>query len=120
MLHWSTPRLRSPDPKRHATLRIRLASWRCSGSARSVEDPAFGRALSGAPAGVTKALLGTSGVAMTGGSSLVFGTERRTSALDAALVNAAAAVAGSEASRDAANSACIVALFGLCEERGRS
>lgn len=91
-----------------------------SGKARAAVITAFGRALSGAPASMTKALLGTPGVAMTGGSSLVFGTERRTSAVDAALVNATAAIAGSEASRDAANSACIVALFGLCEERGNT
>ena len=88
--------------------------------ARAAIITAFGRTLSGAPATITKALLSTSGVAMTGGSSLVFGTERRTSAVDAALVNAAAAVTGSEVSRDAANSACIVALFGLCEERGKT
>jgi MmgE/PrpD N-terminal domain len=88
--------------------------------ARAAVITAFGRALSGAPAGMAKALLGTSGVAMTGGAALVLGTERRTSAVDAALINAAAAVAGSEASRDAANSACIVALFGLCEERGKT
>ncbi|WP_315831915.1 MmgE/PrpD family protein [Bradyrhizobium prioriisuperbiae] len=93
---------------------------RTAGRARAAVITAFGRALSGAPASMAKALLGTSGVATTGGSSLVFGTERRTSAVDAALINATAAVAGSEASRDAANSACIVALFGLCEERGKT
>jgi hypothetical protein len=93
---------------------------RTAGRARAAVITAFGRALSGAPAAITKALLGTSGVAMSGGSSLVFGTERRTSAVDAALINATAAVAGSEASRDAATSACIVALFGLCEERGKT
>jgi MmgE/PrpD N-terminal domain len=81
---------------------------------------AFGRALSGASATITKALLKTSGVATGGGSSLVFGTDRRTSAVDAALINATAAVAGSEASCDAVNAACIVALFGLCEERGKT
>ncbi|WP_240535190.1 MmgE/PrpD family protein [Bradyrhizobium sp. YR681] len=90
------------------------------GQARAAVITAFGRALSGAPATIAKALLGTSGVAMAGGSSLVFGTERRTSAVDAALINATAAVAGSEAPRDAANSASIVALFGLCEERGKT
>lgn len=93
---------------------------KAAGRARAAVITAFGRSLSGAPAAITKALLGTSGVAMAGGSSLVFGTERRTSAVDAALINATAAVAGSEASRDAANSACIVALFGLCEERGKT
>jgi hypothetical protein len=91
-----------------------------AGRARAAVITAFGRALAGAPATITKALLGTAGVAMSGGSSLVFGTERRTSAVDAALINAAAAVAGSDASRDAVNSACIVALFGLCEERGKT
>jgi hypothetical protein len=88
--------------------------------ARAAVMTAFGRTLAGVPANITKALLAASGVAMSGGPSLIFGTERRTGAIDAALVNAAAAVAGSEASRDAANSACIVALFGLCEERGKT
>ena len=66
------------------------------------------------------ALLATSGVATAGGSSLVFGTERRTSAVDAALINAAAAFAGSKASPDAANGAFVVSLFALCEERGKT
>ena len=88
--------------------------------AKAAVITAFGRTLSGAPAAITTALLATSGVAMTGGSSLVFGTERRTSAVDAALINATAAVAGSEAAPDAANGAFVVALFGLCEERGKT
>ncbi|MDH2352246.1 MmgE/PrpD family protein [Bradyrhizobium sp. SSUT112] len=99
---------------------LRQPDARTAGRTRAAVITAFGRALSGAPVTITRALLVTSGVAMTGGSSLVFGTERRTSAVDAALINATAAVAGSEASRDAANSACIVALFGLCEERGKT
>jgi hypothetical protein len=90
------------------------------GRAKAAVMTAFGRTLSGASATITKALQGTSGVAMSGGSSLVLGTERRTSAVDAALINATAAVAGSEASHDASNAACIVALFGLCEEREKS
>jgi len=90
------------------------------GRARAAVITAFGRALSGAPATLTKALLATPGVAAAGGPSLVFGTERRTSAVDAALVNATAAVAGTDASRDAVSSACIVALFGLCEEREKT
>lgn len=90
------------------------------GRARAAVITAFGRVLSGAPAAITKALLTTPGVAMTAGSSLVFGTERRTTALDAALINATAAVAGSAASRDAANAAFVVSLFGLCEERGKT
>jgi hypothetical protein len=90
------------------------------GRAKAAVIVAFGQALSGAPAAITKALLNTPGVAMTGRPSLIFGTERRTSAIDAALVNATAAAAGSEASRDAANAACIVALFGLCEERQKT
>lgn len=98
----------------------RQRAAKTAGKARAAVITAFGRALSGAPATITKALLSTSGVAMTGGSSLVFGTERRTSAVDAALINATAAVAGSEASRDAGKAACIVALFGLCEERGKT
>lgn len=81
---------------------------------------AFGRTLSGAPAAITQALLATSGVAASGGASLVFGTERRTSAVDAALINATAAVAGSRAASDAANAAFVVALFALCEERGKT
>lgn len=90
------------------------------GKAKAAVITAFGRTLSGAPSAYTKALLATPGVAMAGGPSLVFGTERRTSAVDAALVNATAAMAGSEASRDAVSSVCIVALFGLCEERGKT
>nr|WP_035684228.1 MmgE/PrpD family protein [Bradyrhizobium sp. Cp5.3] len=90
------------------------------GRARAAVITAFGRTLSGAPAAITTALLATPGVAMPGGPSLVFGTERRTSAVDAALINATAAVAGSEASPDAANGAFVVSLFGLCEERGKT
>ncbi|MBR0816639.1 MmgE/PrpD family protein [Bradyrhizobium liaoningense] len=90
------------------------------GRARAAVITAFGRTLSGAPDAITKALLATPGVAVSGGSSLVFGTERRTSAVDAALINAAAAVAGSTASPDAANGAFVVSLFGLCEERGKT
>jgi len=90
------------------------------GRARAAVITAFGRALSGAPATFTKALLAAPGVVASGGPSLVFGTERRTSAVDAALVNATAAVAGTDASLDAVSSACIVALFGLCEERGKT
>ncbi|WP_298244356.1 MmgE/PrpD family protein [uncultured Bradyrhizobium sp.] len=88
--------------------------------ARAAIITAFGRTLSGAPSAITTALLATSGVAAAGGSSLVFGTERRTSAIEAALVNATAAVAGSDASPDAANGAFVVSLFGLCEERGKT
>jgi len=88
--------------------------------ARAAIITAFGRTLSGAPAAITTALLATSGVATAGGSSLVFGTERRTSVVDAALINAAAAVAGSEASPDAVNAAFVVSLFALCEERGKT
>jgi len=80
---------------------------------------AFGQVLAGAPAAVTKSLLDTPGVAMSGGPSLVFGTERRTSAVDAALINATAA-AGSETLQDAASAAYIVSLFGLCEERKKT
>lgn len=98
----------------------RSRDTKAAARARAAVITAFGRTLSGAPATITKALLGTSGVATTGGPSLIFGTERRTSAVDAALINATAAMAGSEASRDAVNSACIVALFGLCEERGKT
>ena len=85
--------------------------------ARAAVIQAFGQTLSGTRAGLTKALLNTSGVAMADGASLVFGTERRTSAVDAALINATAAAAGSEASHGGVNAACIVTLFALCEER---
>ena len=67
-----------------------------------------------------KVLLDVPGVAMTGGPSLVFGTERRTGAVDAALINATAAAAGSETLRGAENAAYIVSLFGLCEERKKT
>jgi len=90
------------------------------GRARAAVITAFGRTLSGAPASITMALRAIPGIAMTGGSSLVFGTERRTGAVDAALINATAAVAGSGASPDAANGAFVVSLFGLCEERGKT
>lgn len=88
--------------------------------ARAAIITAFGRTLSAAPSAITTALLATSGIAAGGGSSLVFGTERRTSAIEAALVNATAAVAGSDASPDAVNGAFVVSLFGLCEERGKT
>lgn len=90
------------------------------GRARAAIITAFGRTLSGASAAVTKALLAVPGVAAGGGAALVFGSERRTSALEAALINATAAVAGSGASSDAANAAFVVSLFGLCEERGKT
>lgn len=98
----------------------KLRDAKSVGRAKSAVIPAFGRVLSGASAAITKALLGTSGVAPAVGPSLVFGTERRTSAVDAALTNATAAAAGSEASIDAANAAFIVSLFGLCEERQKT
>ena len=85
--------------------------------ARSAVIQAFGSALSGGPAGIAKALLRTPGVAPAGGAALVFGTDRRTNSIDAALINATAAAAGSEAVIDAANAAFIVGLFSLCEER---
>ncbi|ULK99785.1 MmgE/PrpD family protein [Bradyrhizobium sp. I71] len=88
--------------------------------ARAAIITAFGRTLSGTPSAITTALLATSGVATAGGSSLVFGTERRTSAIEAALVNATAAVAGSDGAPDAANGAFVVSLFGLCEGRGKT
>jgi hypothetical protein len=90
------------------------------GRAKSAVILAFGRTLSGAPAPISKALLATPGVAPAGGPSLIFGTERRTSAVDAALTNATAAAAGSEAFIDPANAAFIVSLFGLCEERRKT
>jgi hypothetical protein len=86
--------------------------------ARSAVLLAFGRTLSGAAAAISKALLKTSGAAL--GQSLIFGTERRTSAADAALANATAAAAGSGAAIDAANAAFIMSLYALCEERGKT
>ena len=88
--------------------------------AKAAVISAFGRAHSGAQTPVTKALLDAPAVALAGGPSLVFGTERRTSAVDAALINATAAAAGSEASIDAANAAFIVTLFGLCEAKQKT
>lgn len=87
---------------------------------RSAVILALGRTLSGVQAPISKALLATPGVAAAGGHSLVFGSERRTSAVDAALINATAAAAGSEAAIDAASAAFIVALYGLCEERQKT
>lgn len=87
---------------------------------RSAVILAFGRTLSGVPAPISKALLATPGVAPAGGHSRVFGTERRTSAVNAALANATAATAGPEAAIDAANAAFIVSLYGVCEERRKS
>jgi hypothetical protein len=84
---------------------------------RSAVILAFARTLSGVAAPISKALLATPGVAPAGGLSLLFGTERRTSAIDATFANATAAAAGSEASIDAVNAAFIVSLYGLCEER---
>lgn len=104
-------RIHAYDPPREAKAVAR---------ARAAIITAFGRTLSGAPSAVATALLATSGVATAGGSSLVFGTERRTSAIEAALVNATAAVAGSDASADASHAAFVVSLFGLCEERGKT
>jgi 2-methylcitrate dehydratase PrpD len=90
------------------------------GRAKAAIITAFGQTLSGTHAAITQALLATSGTAASGGAALVIGTERRTSAVDAALINATAAVAGSRAAPDAANAAFVVALFGLCEERGKT
>jgi hypothetical protein len=86
-------------------------------SAKSAVILAIGRTLSGSPSAVMKALLNTPGVAMPGGLSLVFGTERRTSALDAAMLNAVAAAAGSGTAIAAVHSAGVVSLFALCEAR---
>lgn len=85
--------------------------------ARSAVILAFGRALSGAPSALTKALLDTLGVAPLGGPALVFGTERRSSAFDAAMINAVAVTTGTDASIDAAHAAFVVSVFGLCEAR---
>jgi len=51
---------------------------------------AIGVALAGHPEPCTQILLKTAGVATSPGSALIFGTARRTSALDAALVNGTA------------------------------
>jgi 2-methylcitrate dehydratase PrpD len=105
-------RIRAYDPLQRDAMAVARA--------RAAIITAFGRTLSGAPSAITTALLATSGVATVGGSSLVFGTERRTSAIEAALVNATATVAGSKESLDAASGAFIVSVFGLCEERGKT
>ncbi|MET4387951.1 hypothetical protein ABIB73_003708 [Bradyrhizobium sp. F1.4.3] len=93
---------------------------RAVGRTKAAVIHAFGQALSGASTAVPKALLTTHGVAMAGGPSLIFGTQRRTSAVDAALINATAAAAGSGVSSDAGSAAYIVSLFGLCEERRKT
>lgn len=98
---------RSPDAKALA-------------KARTAVIQAFGQVLAGMPTAMAKSLLGTSGVAMNGGASLVFGTERRTGAADAALINATAAAADPGTSSIAASAAYIVSLFGLCEERKKT
>jgi MmgE/PrpD N-terminal domain len=90
------------------------------GKARTAVIQAFGQVLAGMPTAMAKSLLGASGVAINGGASLVFGTERRTSAADAALINATAAAADPETSSSAARAAYVVSLFGLCEERKKT
>ena len=78
-----------------------------------------GVTLAGVPEPCTQILLKTPGIATAPGSSLIFGTDRRTSALDAALVNGTAAH-----TRDDLNGApgqhsasLVPMLFALAEER---
>lgn len=58
--------------------------------ARTAIIDTVGVTLSGIPEDCTQILLKTPGVATSPGSSLIFGTDKRTSALDAALVNGTA------------------------------
>lgn len=82
----------------------------------------IGVTLAGLPEPCTQILLRTPGVATAPGPSLIFGTDRRTSALDAALVNGTASYAGdvdaSSDTRGGHHTVPLVAiLFALGEER---
>jgi 2-methylcitrate dehydratase PrpD len=93
--------------------------------ARTAIIDTLGVTLAGVPEDCTQILLRTPGVATAPGQALVFGTSRRTSALDAALVNGTAshALDYDDFSSDLGGhqSVPLVApLFALAEERGAS
>ena len=83
----------------------------------------IGVALAGMPEPCTQILLKTPGIATAPGRSLIFGTDRRTSALDAALVNGTASHAldfddfsGTLGGHHSVP--LVTALLALAEERG--
>jgi 2-methylcitrate dehydratase PrpD len=82
-----------------------------------------GVTLAGLPEPCTQILLKTPGVATSAGPSLIFGTDRRTSALDAALINGTASHAldfddFSGALGGHHSVPLVASLFALAEERG--
>ena len=80
----------------------------------------IGATLAGIPEPCTQILLRTPGVATAPGLSLIFGTDRRTSALDATLVNGAASYALDDPSGTAGGHHSVPfvpMLFALAEER---
>lgn len=94
-------------------------------NARSCILDAVGVTLAGIPEPCTQILLKTPGVATAPGSSLIFGTARRTNALDAALINGTASHALDYDDFSGAlgghHSVPLVSmLFALAEERGAS
>lgn len=115
---------------------LRLAERICALSRRDLTPRAIsvartgiidtlGVTLAGVPEPCTQILLRTPGVATAPGASLVFGTARRTSALDAALINGTASHAldydDFSSELGGHQSVPLVApLFALAEERGRS
>ncbi len=118
------------------TILAQLATRICAFSRRDLTPKSLSRArtgiadtigvtLAGIPEDCTQILLRTPGVATAPGGALVFGTTRRTSALDAALVNGTAshALDYDDFSSDLGGhqSVPLVApLFALAEERGLS
>lgn len=118
------------------TILAQLATRICAYTKRDLTPKSLSRArtgivdtigvtLAGIPEDCTQILLRTPGVATAPGGALVFGTTRRTSALDAALVNGTAshALDYDDFSSDLGGhqSVPLVApLFALAEERGLS
>ena len=118
------------------TILAQLATRICAYTKRDLTPKSLARArtgivdtigvtLAGIPEDCTQILLRTPGVATAPGGALVFGTTRRTSALDAALVNGTAshALDYDDFSSDLGGhqSVPLVApLFALAEERGLS
>jgi 2-methylcitrate dehydratase PrpD len=98
-------------------------STRAMNIARTGIIDTIGVTLAGVPEACTRILLKTPGVATAPGRALIFGTETRTSALDAALINGTAshALDYDDFSSDFGGhqSVPMVApLFALAEERG--
>lgn len=119
-----------------APITLRMAERICAFSRRDLTPRALRQArtaiadtigvtLAGLPEACTQILLRTPGVAAAPGDALIFGTARRTTALDAALVNGTAshALDYDDFSSDMGGhqSVPLVApLFALAEERGAS